>query len=69
MSENLMPVAVSTPAARRQRRQRARRKQGRFVVPLEVNMNKAKQCRKPLPKQGAKRADIYLEWSDSVESV
>lgn len=28
--------AVSTPAARRQRRHRARRKQGRFVVPVEV---------------------------------
>ncbi len=30
-----MPDA-STPAARRQRRHRARRKQGRFVVPVEV---------------------------------
>jgi len=30
-----MPTA-STPAARRQRRHRARRKQGRFVVPVEV---------------------------------
>ena len=28
--------AASTPAARRQRRHRARRKQGRFVVPIEV---------------------------------
>ncbi len=28
--------ADSTPAARRQRRHRARRKQGRFVVPVEV---------------------------------
>ncbi len=28
--------AVPTPAARRQRRHRARRKQGRFVVPVEV---------------------------------
>ncbi len=28
--------AASTPAARRQRRHRARRKQGRFVVPVEV---------------------------------
>ncbi len=28
--------ASSTPAARRQRRHRARRKQGRFVVPVEV---------------------------------
>ncbi len=27
---------ASTPAARRQRRHRARRKQGRFVVPVEV---------------------------------
>ena len=26
-----------TPAAERQRRHRARRKQGRFVVPVEVN--------------------------------
>ncbi len=31
-----MSDAVSTPAARRQRRHRARRKQGRFVVPVEV---------------------------------
>ena len=30
-----MPTA-STPAALRQRRHRARRKQGRFVVPVEV---------------------------------
>ncbi len=30
-----MPTA-STPAARRQRRHRARRKQGRFVVSVEV---------------------------------
>ncbi len=28
--------ATSTPAAERQRRHRARRKQGRFVVPIEV---------------------------------
>ena len=28
--------AASTPAARRQRRHRARRKQGRFVVPVET---------------------------------
>ncbi len=28
--------AASTPAARRQRRHRARRKRGRFVVPVEV---------------------------------
>ena len=28
--------AARTPAARRQRRHRARRKQGRFVVPVEV---------------------------------
>ncbi len=28
--------AATTPAARRQRRHRARRKQGRFVVPVEV---------------------------------
>ncbi len=28
--------AAPTPAARRQRRHRARRKQGRFVVPVEV---------------------------------
>ncbi len=35
MSEALMPDA-STPAARRQRRHRARRKRGRFVVPVEV---------------------------------
>ncbi len=28
--------AAPTPAARRQRRHRARRKQGRFVVPIEV---------------------------------
>jgi hypothetical protein len=28
--------AASTPAARRQRRHRARREQGRFVVPVEV---------------------------------
>ncbi len=28
--------ASTTPAARRQRRHRARRKQGRFVVPVEV---------------------------------
>ncbi len=31
-----MPGLVPTPAARRQRRHRARRKQGRFVVPVEV---------------------------------
>ncbi len=31
-----MSDAASTPAARRQRRHRARRKQGRFVVPVEV---------------------------------
>ncbi len=29
-------AATPTPAARRQRRHRARRKQGRFVVPVEV---------------------------------
>ncbi len=29
-------LTASTPAARRQRRHRARRKQGRFVVPIEV---------------------------------
>ncbi len=31
-----MTSHVPTPAARRQRRHRARRKQGRFVVPVEV---------------------------------
>ncbi len=31
-----MPDAAPTPAVRRQRRHRARRKQGRFVVPVEV---------------------------------
>ena len=31
-----MPDASTAPAARRQRRHRARRKQGRFVVPVEV---------------------------------
>ncbi len=31
-----MSDAVPTPAARRQRRHRARRKQGRFVVSVEV---------------------------------
>ncbi len=31
-----MPDASPTPAAERQRRHRARRKQGRFVVPVEV---------------------------------
>ncbi len=31
-----MPGHVLTPAAVRQRRHRARRKQGRFVVPVEV---------------------------------
>ena len=31
-----MPNASTTPAAERQRRHRARRKQGRFVVPVEV---------------------------------
>ncbi len=31
-----MPDAAPTSAARRQRRFRARRKQGRFVVPVEV---------------------------------
>ncbi len=31
-----MPEAAPTPAARRQRRHRSRRKQGRFVVPVEV---------------------------------
>ena len=31
-----MPDAAPTPAAERQRRHRARRKQGRFVVPVEV---------------------------------
>jgi len=31
-----MPDAAPSPAARRQRRHRARRKQGRFVVPVEV---------------------------------
>ncbi len=30
------PATPATPAARRQRRHRARRKQGRFVVPVEV---------------------------------
>ncbi len=29
-------AAVPTPSAERQRRHRARRKQGRFVVPIEV---------------------------------
>ncbi len=33
---DLSRLAASTPAARRQRRHRARRKQGRFVVPVEV---------------------------------
>ncbi len=28
---------TTTPAAKRQRRHRARRKQGRFMVPVEVN--------------------------------
>ncbi len=31
-----MPDVAPTPAARRQRRHRARRKQGRFVAPVEV---------------------------------
>ena len=31
-----MSGAAPTPAAERQRRHRARRKQGRFVVPVEV---------------------------------
>ncbi len=31
-----MPDATTTPAALRQRRHRARHKQGRFVVPVEV---------------------------------
>ncbi len=31
-----MPDAAPSPAALRQRRHRARRKQGRFVVPVEV---------------------------------
>ncbi len=31
-----MPDAAPTPAAERQRRHRARRKLGRFVVPVEV---------------------------------
>ncbi len=31
-----MPGHVPSPAAERQRRHRARRKQGRFVVPVEV---------------------------------
>ena len=33
---DLSRAAASTPAARRQRRHRARRKQGVFVVPVEV---------------------------------
>ncbi len=33
---DLSRPAAPTPAARRQRRHRARRKQGRFVVPVEV---------------------------------
>ncbi len=33
---DLSRAAASTPAARRQRRHRARRKQGRFVVQVEV---------------------------------
>ncbi len=33
---DLSGAAAPTPAARRQRRHRARRKQGRFVVPVEV---------------------------------
>ncbi len=32
----LSRAAAPTPAARRQRRHRARRKEGRFVVPVEV---------------------------------
>ncbi len=32
-----MTISAPTPAAERQRRHRARRKQGRFVVPVEVN--------------------------------
>ncbi len=31
-----MPDAAPSPDARRQRRHRARRKQGRFIVPVEV---------------------------------
>ncbi len=33
---DLSRAAAPTPAARRQRRHRTRRKQGRFVVPVEV---------------------------------
>ncbi len=33
---DLSRAVAPTPAARRQRRHRARRKQGRFVVPVEV---------------------------------
>ncbi len=33
---DLSRAAAPTPAARRQRRHRARRKQGRFVAPVEV---------------------------------
>ncbi len=33
---DLSRAAAPTPAARRQRRHRARRKRGRFVVPVEV---------------------------------
>ncbi len=33
---DLPRAATPTPAARRQRRHRARRKRGRFVVPVEV---------------------------------
>ncbi len=33
-------LTASTPAARRQRRHRASRKQGRFVVPVEVTCEK-----------------------------
>ncbi len=36
MSEGPMPDAAPSPAAKRQRRHRARRKHGRFVVPIEV---------------------------------
>ncbi len=35
-NDDLSGAAAPTPAARRQRRHRARRKQGRFVVQVEV---------------------------------
>ncbi|MCZ6652861.1 MAG: hypothetical protein O7D91_07525 [Planctomycetota bacterium] len=58
-----MPGVFTTPAAERQRRHRARRKQGRFVVPVQVTceMVEALFKRGDLDEAGARDLDSVGE--------